>query len=170
MIDDLDLGYVMGFFDAEGSVTYRVSNGRRNPRYYLHVCAYQLQEHKEPLELLQREFGGHITTRKGNNKGTRKMCTWYIGGLSAIAFLQRVLPRLRVKREIANHVLLFEKYRELTKDERKSRRRSSDEYLEICARVKRMSSFMNTGKIKPQGVAPDLSEALAEGGQSWQLM
>lgn len=58
------LPYLAGFFDGEGCVCYSRSPGRKGSRKFrrLHVSAGQA-DNVAPLKLLQRNFGGTISSR-----------------------------------------------------------------------------------------------------------
>lgn len=89
----MDLRYLAGFFDGEGCVAiYRAGNGRG------HTLSVQITQNKsiesdQLLEELQAEYGGSITSVKGD-----KAWHYSIGSKNAAKLLEDIAPWLRLKR------------------------------------------------------------------------
>ena len=88
-----DLAYIAGFIDGEGSIT---SGGRRCT---LKVNATNID--KEPLEFIQRMFGGSIYECPPKKLEWRTIFRWVIGGASALVVLESLLPYFIIKRKQA---------------------------------------------------------------------
>lgn len=92
MLSDLDLAYMAGFLDGEGSISiYR--RGQTNT-FVLSVKV--AQKDRRPLELFRSEFGGYIT--RGKISGVHY---WGISCKAASSALSELLPFLIVKKEEA---------------------------------------------------------------------
>ena len=93
------LAYIAGFFDGEGTVSIAPNKTRKKVNYVLTVYIYQ--QDKAPLELIQKEFGGHFW------KGRDRCWHLQLGNAKAAHFLVSIYPFLIVKREEARIALEF---------------------------------------------------------------
>lgn len=111
-MDELKKAYIAGFFDGEGCVQlckYRHPKTRGHLSYYLRVVIANTE--KEVLEQIQQEFGGKVKQRKRVKPHHKDNFYLEISTQQARAFLESVLPYLRIKRrqaelgiELANSV------------------------------------------------------------------
>lgn len=108
VINEVDLGWVAGFFQGEGSISLSV-NGQG---YFIgNIGAYQKE--KEPLSLVQSYFGGKIRlkhNRGGFVEGGVDIWEWQLYGKSALPFLKAILPHVhsaRMKEEISVYCKFF---------------------------------------------------------------
>lgn len=93
---DLELAYLAGFFDGEGSITilrnnYNRSARRGNPRYDL--CVRISNQYLSILLECQKEFGGSI--------GGSQKCNafyWSISSIKAYNFLVIIEPFIKIKK------------------------------------------------------------------------
>jgi len=83
-----EIGWIAGFFQGEGSV--RIENFRGH--YHGHICVSQ--DEIEPLEYLQKHFGGSIH-RLGAKEALRDNSQWKLHGLHALSFLRLVNPLIK---------------------------------------------------------------------------
>lgn len=93
----IDLNYVAGFFDGEGSVGV-YCNSTRRPAFALRVQVTQVNSRTTRL-LLQSmvdAFGGGISEQTSAS-GRGKLC-WYVSGEKAAAFLRQIEDRLILKK------------------------------------------------------------------------
>ena len=89
MLSDRDLGWAAGFLEGEG--TFYSGHG-------IGVTAAQVQ--REPLERLQRLFGGKISRRLDHRKITHHPChKWYTSGFRAAAIMMTVYSLMSPKRQ-----------------------------------------------------------------------
>ena len=88
-----ELAYIAGFFDGEGCIT---SGGRRCS---LAISASNTD--KQPLEFIQRIFGGSIYECLPKKLKWSTVYNWRIGGAYALIVLESLLPYLIVKRRQA---------------------------------------------------------------------
>jgi hypothetical protein len=105
---ELELAYLAGFFDGEGSVgIYNTSNRRRATRgFQMKVTVSQT----DPLILneIKEHFGGTLLVCRDKAATVRTCWQWTASSLIAAAFLRAVLPHLRQKREQAELALQFQ--------------------------------------------------------------
>lgn len=109
-VDDAVLGYMAGFFDGEGSISIACHRQRRKGaeyNYYL-VSISCGNNHKGPLELFQRVFGGTILSRVPKY-GRCRFYTWDAQAVLAVRALESLLPFLRVKEDQATAAIEFQR-------------------------------------------------------------
>lgn len=103
----IDLAYVAGFYDGEGSIgIYRTVRTRKT--FYLRSQLVQnvSPEARRLLDHLQVEYGGHVSFSRSAN-GREKM-NWQIGGPKAAFFLVEIQPFLRLKARQADLAIRFQ--------------------------------------------------------------
>lgn len=96
----LDLSYVAGFFDGEGSIT--VTPVKRSPRGLSPNHTLQVSiGNTDPraLEWIHNNFGGSLTVRYPNKKNHRNVLQWIIRAAMALPFLRAIEPFVKMKRE-----------------------------------------------------------------------
>jgi len=96
-----DFAWAAGFFDGEGSVSVRKNWNKLLNRhaYQLYVKAAQVE--REPLEKMQRLFGGAIGIVKPHGPNDSPAFDWAVTGPTADLALKLMLPYLTLKRERA---------------------------------------------------------------------
>ncbi|MEO7841614.1 MAG: LAGLIDADG family homing endonuclease [Anaerolineales bacterium] len=104
-VTDLDKSYLAGFFDGEGCVSIRKSQGKKvKPRYDLEVILSQNQ--RTILHEFQQKTGlGRIYITTQIRYGAKH--TWRSYTNDAKALLIMILPYLRDKRDQAELALAF---------------------------------------------------------------
>ena len=116
----LDIRYVAGFFDGEGSVSITrrkprigASGQPTSPKYILEAIIWNTN--RRVLELIQQDFGGVLKRRRprGNQRKESWGLVWSHG--RAYSFLERVFPYLVVKREQAKLGLMYWESRKRSK-------------------------------------------------------
>lgn len=95
--------YAAGFYDGEGWLVISVERGKegRSDNHHIGVFVTQRVSHREPLDLLQAEFGGTITIRDTKVKGSEnwaEQADWHIHTRAQIEkFCRAVQPYCLVK-------------------------------------------------------------------------
>lgn len=112
-LNDLDLAYVAGFFDGEGSVmitdnyslrglapnpTLRVSIGNTDP------CV---------IKKLAQVYGGVYTIRRVNKQNHRNVAQWCVSTHKAVAFLRDIAPFVKMKRDQIALALKFQRSKKM---------------------------------------------------------
>lgn len=96
----MDLSYVAGFFDGEGSIGI-YKNGSGN--YFLRT---QMTQNINPVVTevfteLHERWGGNLSLMRHDRYQRGTAYNWQLNGKRAADFLREVLPLLRLKREQA---------------------------------------------------------------------
>lgn len=111
MIREIEMAYIAGLMDGDGSFTISKLVGRSaNPLYYP-LC--QLSNCIPGMTSFMKErFGGHVVPSKRkmmkNGKLGSEVLTWKLrSGCNVKPFLERVIPYLKIKRERAELILEF---------------------------------------------------------------
>ena len=102
---DVELAYLAGFFDGEGSISI-LNKGPRKLGLHLQVS----QTVKEPLDRFQERFGGsiHLTSRGQSPFSRKPIWAWHAGPRDGATALAALLPYLLVKREQAEVAIEFQ--------------------------------------------------------------
>lgn len=101
----LELSYIAGFFDGEGSVGIHRSYAKnRAVRYELQVALVNTDP--RPLWEVQKMFGGGVYLRKHLPKH-KDTYHWTLGQRASETFLKAILPWLIVKKARAELALEF---------------------------------------------------------------
>lgn len=141
---ELDLVWLAGFFDGEGSVgvyeTGRKTEGKGKPAMkrglFLHACI--TQKDTAPLIWCKSRWGGSLCMRKDTEDrfGTG-VWNWSVNSRKAYAFLREIYPYLKFKKERVGICLEFQ--------ERKggSGVRLTDEHREYERSVKEKIHLIN---------------------------
>lgn len=113
---DLELAWIAGFMDGEGSITikkYARYKGQ-SIRYQAYVCCNQATEDTteamKALLLLQKHFGGSIYKQsKSKDSKVREAHQWLIVSSTAVDCVKQLLPYLIVKRKQAELLIQYGK-------------------------------------------------------------
>lgn len=102
---ELLYAYLAGFIDADGSITIVTAKTKKSMQYCVKLSAHNCKI--EPIEILQRTFGGGKlrNTRRGKVKlhpNWRACYEWILTKNQAALAIRTLLPYLVVKREQAN--------------------------------------------------------------------
>lgn len=103
---DIELSYLGGFIDGEGSIT--ISTGywqRARNGYALHLSAVNV--HPEPLRMLEARFGGKVFCVEPKQAGRLNHFRWGVVAKKAETAIRDLLPYLRVKADQARVALDF---------------------------------------------------------------
>jgi len=104
----MDLAYIAGLFDGEGSICIakaKPRGGRKSPHYTLAINI--TNTNMEVLEWTQSLFGGSINRKEGVNK---PCFSWYCSALKAEHFLMSILPFLKIKKGRAKIALGYRRW------------------------------------------------------------
>ena len=93
MVTTRDLDWAAGFLEGEGS--FRVSRAQRSP--FAIVSAGQVQ--KEPLEHLQRIFGGQIYFRPRHQSNRQDFWQWQKAGSHAVGIMMTLYGLMSPRRQ-----------------------------------------------------------------------
>jgi len=93
----LDLRYVAGLFDGEGSVSIRVRD-QPDCKALIHYLHANLSSTYRPiLDLLAEDFGGKINRTGRGEPRSKPAWNWRLHSRSALLFLEAVRPHLYIK-------------------------------------------------------------------------
>src|SRR3990167_9308464 len=96
-VSTIDLAWTAGFIEGEGSFGFRKIRPRGNPSGQPDVVAVQVQ--REPLEKLQRLFGGWLYVNKKVRPPSRSpLWRWGITGPRAIGVMYSLYPLMSSRR------------------------------------------------------------------------
>ncbi len=88
----VDLAYIAGFFDGEGSVMVS------RPKGHIRIEVAVSQNTRTVLDLHTRFFGGHVYGYAPKSRPRAIMYQWKVYGEAACAFLSQIIPYLHVKK------------------------------------------------------------------------
>lgn len=108
--------WLAGFFDGEGTIQL-ASYPSRNGKLYTTLkvlLAQSGEEGKALLEEVVEQYGGRVYEhlKAGQHKATKSAYKWYICATNAAAFLRRIEPYLKLKKEKAQDAIRFVEERE----------------------------------------------------------
>lgn len=105
-LDELELAYLAGFFDGEGTITIHHRNAETKQNWY-RVCASVSSTNKEMPCWFKELFGGSVSTQlRGENR--KDIYTWQVTSLAAVRFIEVIKPHLRMKSQQAEIALDFQ--------------------------------------------------------------
>src|SRR5574343_197590 len=127
-MDQLELAYLAGVIDSDGSITIGVDKCNRggcgnpgtHPKFFEIVAVRQCDT--EAIDLAQKLFGGNVAIGKPGSLRGRPSYDWVAYGPRACTVVETLLPYLRIKRKQAELVLAL---REI-----KNRGREANTYLD----------------------------------------
>ena len=105
------MAYVAGLLDGEGSIVIGVGKTRKgSPQYWLQVGITNTD--RPLIDWLHQNLGGHISdnSHSPSRRRMRPCWVWRVMSNEAAAFLLRVTPHLRVKRQQAEIAVAFQKH------------------------------------------------------------
>jgi len=100
-LTDVELAYIAGFFDGEGSLTIH-ENGKPSPRGISPNHTLQVSIcNTDPLIImwLHSFFGGALSYRKPKKASWRNIAQWTLRAASTLPFLETIQPFVRMKSE-----------------------------------------------------------------------
>ncbi len=103
----MNIHYAAGFFDGEGSIgVYR----EKHKGFYLRTQLTQktLKITRSLLDEMALEFGGRV---HNNPHGKNPRLNWHMSSNSAVEFLERILPYLRLKQTQAQIGIAWQRQR-----------------------------------------------------------
>lgn len=110
---EVDLAWISGFFDGEGSIIIqRDFYSRRSIHHFLRVTVGNT--HRASLEIFRKRFGGTIRPQWRAKKHFTQSYEWVISHRQAGRFLIAVHPHLVTKRKEAQLALDFDSLKEIT--------------------------------------------------------
>ena len=104
-----DLSYFAGLFDGEGCIGIRRSNYRKGRYTALCLVCTVGMANLWMLESLKFAFGGGVYPTKKKQTQHKDLWEWTISSRQALAFLEAVLPYLKLKRAEAEVAINFQK-------------------------------------------------------------
>jgi hypothetical protein len=110
-LSEMELAYIAGFFDGEGSLTIH-TNCRKSPRGLVpnHTLQVSLANtNPEIVRWLHSVFGGQYLTRHDRRPGNRPVAQWIIRAAKALPFLEAIRPFVRMKTAQIDIAIAFQK-------------------------------------------------------------
>lgn len=96
-LSDIELSYMAGLFDGEGSIGVCKSKNKRLKRGYRFILQVQLtMVEKDMVYHFKNRFGGHV--RESKYKNRRRIYHWVITCRKARIFLDTIYPHLKIKK------------------------------------------------------------------------
>lgn len=143
-LTNLDLAWIAGFFDGEGTVTIcRPGNRMRGGRKSYSMSASVVQANYEILAMLKESFGGYLFEVKG-----RYLWRWSVHSFYAVNFLKTVVPFLRLKKTQAELAILFQMDKR-----RMGRRKLPPERIAFEEDIRRQISGLNGNQLRRKAMA-----------------
>lgn len=99
---DIDIAYIAGFFDGEGSIF--ISKSRK--QYFLTVSISNTD--KSVLESIQRIMGGSLSKSPDKRENCSHLFRLRLYCDEAKKFLEKILPYLKIKKEQAKLSIEFQ--------------------------------------------------------------
>jgi len=105
--------YLAGLVDADGSVGIINAKKKKKKRYptpYLMVT----NSYKPVLDWLSGKFGGRIQKlpdNRGMFKTTKDCYQWHLRWSNCIKLLKKIQPYMKIKKDKANEVIKFKKWK-----------------------------------------------------------
>ena len=108
MISDIDKAYAAGLFDGEGSigVSNQQRTGSRSASYHLR-CKVAMCD-REAAAFLHERWGGSLRLAPPTKASHRRSWIWVVGSKQAGAFLEDILPFLKLERVITKAMIGIE--------------------------------------------------------------
>jgi hypothetical protein len=103
---DLDVGWIAGLIEGEGSFLVQTIKGRKYPR----VVVWQVD--REPLDRLLALVGGRIDliqrskTMRKDGYNRQDIYSWEIRSKTAVALVNKIYPYLSARRKQQAHAMM----------------------------------------------------------------
>ena len=137
-MDEIDLAYLAGFIDGEGTITLSLlSNPKafRTPELSVTSTDYYL------LDSFVKRFGGSIQTKAPHKEHWKTGYAYRLKGDAAIAAIAALFPYLRHHVKRARATMILDHYKRLTKrngkyspEERRLKERFEDMFFALSSR------------------------------------
>ena len=101
----MNLAYVAGIMDGEGSIGFAKTRGYATPRVLVTNTNISL------LQDLAGCFGGNINPLSKRKQGWKKAYSWRITSARAVNFIEKIYPYLRIKDRQAQVVFAWDAIR-----------------------------------------------------------
>lgn len=160
-MNKIDLAYIAGFFDGEGSIVIiKSKSGNFSPEYAYGVSIGQ--KDGQTLDWIKEKFGGNVYLVKHDGS-----FYWALGYTKAIVFLKMIQPYLKYKKPQAD--LAIEFYESIQKFKLKNvHKRLSEVEIsrreEIWKKMRQLKKeFTKSNYYKQCSQVQRLSESIPEG-------
>jgi len=102
-VNQLDLAYMSGFFDGEGSISLKV---KTRPKVAIQVQIQISNSIKKPLEIFSKTFGGKIFKYHKKNKNELPQYKWGLNSARrSKVFIKSCMPYLKIKQDVGELAL-----------------------------------------------------------------
>lgn len=147
----LDLAYIAGFIDGEGSIGLykRTPRGDHNPEYIVQITIVQVE--KEVLEYIKSFFGGCLSKKKIYSDKHRQSYQLKFTHNKAVEFAEQIEPYLIIKREQAK---LIKEFRENKILINRKQPKFGGKWLSKKEVLKRAKYYEKSKKMNIRGVQP----------------
>lgn len=137
---DVELAYLAGFIDGEGTIVISTVGSTRKG----HKLIFAIDNvHSDALVLAQHRLGGRIQFIRKNNPQWRDFYRWVTQDSSAERALRTMLPYLRQKRQQAELALKFRELGQITGGEKGVRKDGiKQKREEFAVEMRRMNRGM----------------------------
>lgn len=98
---DIDLAYLAGLVDGEGTISIKTEGKTRPHTVYLHVS----NTNENVIALCEEAFGGRRRLRKWKNKKWKPCWEWILTKEKACEAIRKLRPFLRIKQKQADLAL-----------------------------------------------------------------
>ena len=103
---DVEIGYMAGLLDGEGSVSIKKYTSPRGHNWYYAIEIQIYNNHRPVLEWIQLRFPGEVFSRKARaNKNQKPSFVWRAWGQNAAGILRFLKPHLVIKSQHADAAL-----------------------------------------------------------------
>lgn len=107
MASEIECAWAAGFFDGEGCVLIYPQRGRTGLRHSLRIVVIQVDV--RPLFEMKRLFGGRVSIKQKATAASAQSHQWDAGPVPSMHALIAMLPYLRVKKEVAELGINFQR-------------------------------------------------------------
>jgi len=144
VIAKAELSYTAGIVDGEGCITIgKVKRQKMKRGCYFYLDVRVVNTNEWLLQWLRFSYGGTIYKQTGKrNANWKDSWVWIIGDRHALAFLELILPYLKIKRPQAELAMQFQKAR------RRGCKKSDEEHAVEEARAVLMHKYNRRGKLE----------------------